>query len=141
MRKPRAIIVDDDPSVRTLLERFLMKKGYEVLSVPDPTFCHVYKKHEEECTAHHVCSDVLITDYMMPKMNGIELLQLQSRRKCKLTNANKAVISGMLTHEVKQAIDSLGCTVISKPFSLEEIAEWLEECEKRFDLSQPVEPI
>jgi len=140
-RRPRVIIIDDDESVRQLLGRFLSKRGYEVHSFSDPSFCHVYRKHEGGCENHHACADVLITDYKMPHMSGIELLKQQCANSCKQHCSNKAVISGMLTGDEKALISSLGATVFHKPFTLKEIEAWLAEREKYFDLSAPLEPV
>lgn len=139
-RRPRVIIIDDDEAVRQLLGRFLSKRGYEVRSFSDPSFCQIYKKHEGGCENHYACADVLITDYKMPNMSGMELLRQQCERNCKQHCHNKAVISGMLNKEEKDLIASLGAAIFHKPFTLKEIEEWLMEREKTFDLSVPLEP-
>lgn len=140
MRKPRAIIYDDDISILGMLKNYISLRGYEVISFSEPVICPVYERHED-CTEVCPCADVIITDFKMPKMSGIELLRQQFRRGCKIDIRNKAVISGYMDDDVKQKIKELGCSSFQKPFKLSELSGWLDECEKRFDLSQPLSGI
>jgi hypothetical protein len=72
-------------------------------------------------------------------MNGIEFLNAQTQRGCKLDNRNKAIISGQMDNEQKKIVDRLGCKFFQKPFKLSDLSDWLDECEKRMDLSEPVD--
>jgi YesN/AraC family two-component response regulator len=107
-----------------------------VLTCNNPAACHVYDNHSGSCIKQSQCSDILITDFKMPRMSGIELLQAQFLRDCKLDKKNKAVISGQIDNENKKAINKLGCAFFRKPFELSELSDWLNECEKRMDLSK-----
>jgi hypothetical protein len=75
----------------------------------------------------------------MPRMNGIEFLQAQTQKGCMLDNRNKAIISGQMYNEQKKMVDRLGCKFFQKPFKLSELSEWLDDCEKRMDLSEPLD--
>lgn len=141
MRKPRAIIVDDEELILELLKRVFSRRGYDVICCDRPDFCSAYKKHKETCDMVGLCSDILITDFKMPHMTGIELLQAQSQRGCKLDNRNKAILSGYLEDINKKVIRDLGCSFFKKPTKLDEILKWADECEKRFDLSIPLDPV
>ena len=77
----------------------------------------------------------------MPHMTGVELLQAQSQRGCKLDNKNKAVLSGYVDQKSAKKIKELGCFIIQKPARIDEIAKWVDECEKRFDLSVSLEKL
>jgi hypothetical protein len=74
----------------------------------------------------------------MPRMNGLELLQEQSRHGCKLTRENKAVMSGYLDEESHRKIKQLRYAFFQKPIDFSKVSAWLDECEKRVDLSQPL---
>lgn len=137
MRKRRAIIVDDEPSVLDLLKMVLELRGYEVIAYREPVRCPIYEDHTR-CGSLRPCTDVLIADYRMPKMTGIEMLEDQAHRGCKLTSRNKAIISGDLDEPALKKIGELGCAFFQKPFTLEEMEAWLIGCEERMDLTIPL---
>lgn len=63
----RILHIDDEPSVTTTIRRLLQKLGYNVESFNTP---HAATKRF--CEAPHEF-DLVLTDLMMPGMNGIEL--------------------------------------------------------------------
>src|SRR5512135_2300630 len=109
MRKLRAVIVDDEPFVRNMLKDFFLLRGYEVLSYSDATMvCPLYGKDGDVCTYEQPCSDVLITDFNMPGVNGVELLHYQQAKGCRLDMRNKAVISGYIDDLNREIVDDMG---------------------------------
>ncbi len=134
MRKPRVILYDDDQIVLDVLRNFFALRNYEVLSYSEPSVCPVYGAHEH-CNKSYPCSDVMITDYRMPGMSGIQLLEIQASRGCKVSPRNKAIISGFLNEDSVRAIRRLGAAYFEKPFEFHELGGWLDECESRMDLS------
>lgn len=137
MRKRRVIIFDDEPVVLLVLEDFFTSRGYEVLTYGAPVDCPLYNG-EESCRNEAPCGDIVLTDYQMPRMNGIELLQTQARRGCKLNSKNKALMTGFMDGEKAEAVQALGAAFFEKPLPLDVLGRWLDECEQRMDLSQPV---
>jgi DNA-binding NtrC family response regulator len=138
MRKIRIIIFDDDVVILHSLEKWLSKKDYEVLTFNEPQICPIYEKKTDNCIKGNLCADIILTDFKMPKMNGIELLQKQSQKGCKLNIRNKAIISGTMENETIKLIDKIGCSFFKKPIELSELADWINECERRIDLSLPL---
>jgi len=139
MRKPRVIIFDDEVFILNMLRDFFLMRGYEVLSYSDPTsICPISGNGGDLCSSHHRCSDVMITDFAMPGVNGVELLECQSRKGCKLNIKNKAVISGYIDDHHRMKVQQLGCAFFQKPFNLHSLMEWLTGCEQRIDLGQRV---
>jgi CheY-like chemotaxis protein len=138
MRKPRVIIVDDEPLILHMLGRFCGRRGYEVVPHTEPFICPLYEKGAESCAQAVACADVVITDLKMPKMSGIELLERQTRRGCKLDIRNKAVMSAHFDEDTIKRIRNLGCAYFEKPFRLSALHGWLDECEQRIDFSQPL---
>jgi DNA-binding response OmpR family regulator len=70
------LVVDDDRTIRTLVGAFLEDAGYTVLVAADGVEgVSVFKQHQSDIA-------LLITDVMMPNMNGFDLadcvLQLDS---------------------------------------------------------------
>ncbi|MEC4684982.1 MAG: response regulator [Nitrospirota bacterium] len=132
----RAFVFDDDEKIRSLLSRILESRGYTVLSFPDPTYCALHSDTECSCPPGQVCGDILITDNNMPNMNGLEFIQNQMQKGCRGIVQNKAVMSGTWTEVDHAYAKSLGCRIFEKPFMVEEIHKWLDECEKRMDPSR-----
>jgi len=139
MRKPRVIIFDDEVFILNMLKDFFLMRGYEVLTYSDPTsICPISGKAGDLCSSHDRCCDVMITDFSMPGVSGVELLERQSRKGCKLDIRNKAVISGYIDDQNRTRVRQLGCTFFQKPFNLHALMEWLAGCEQRIDLGQQV---
>ena len=67
-RREKVLVVDDDPVVRHLLVRILMQNGYDAEETDDPN--EVVRRYREDTTA----VDLLITNVMMPRMNGLTLV-------------------------------------------------------------------
>ena len=136
MRKIRIIVVDDHVMTVQMMETWLSREGYEVVPFSEPVRCPFSEEDSNECIKKSNCADIYLTDFEMPKINGLELLEKQSQIGCKLNIKNKAVISGAVDHELKVKIEKAGYTFFDKPIELTELSDWLKECEKRIDLSQ-----
>jgi len=134
MRKRRVIIFDDEPVVLLVLKNFFEDRGYEVLSYAEPTVCPVYRSGTD-CANEAPCGDVLLTDYKMPGMNGVELIEAQVRKGCRLTPKNKALLTGFLDDGKSERLRRLGAAFFEKPVLFDELGRWLAECEGRMDLS------
>ncbi len=59
----RFLVVDDDPSITEALTKVVKSMGFEVISHTDPREA-----------AKETAFDLIITDFMMPHMSGVELL-------------------------------------------------------------------
>lgn len=138
MRKRRAIVFDDEESMLTLYKNFFLSRGYEVFAYADPVVCPIHAEYVAASSRLKPCADVLITDYKMPRMNGLDLLNAQSRHGCRMLVMNKALISGFVHEELRNAVQGLGYAFFSKPVKLDELESWITECEQRVDLSQPL---
>ena len=111
--KGQILIVDDNPQNRRLLERMLVKKGYEVESAPDG-----FKGLE---LANSTKPDLILLDVNMPMMDGFEMCQ-----KLK-SNSNTRQIPVIFVSALSEAIDKVkgfnvgGADYITKPFQFEDV--------------------
>lgn len=137
-RKPRIIIFDDEELFVDSLKKWLCQKGYETFAFRDPTACPISEKRTGSCMKEGPCADIIITDFNMPEMNGLEFLQYQTLRYCKIDKRNKALVSGYIDDKSLKTINELDIIFFEKPLDLSLISDWLDECEKRVDLSQPL---
>lgn len=140
MRKLKVLLFEDDLDMVRLLETVIRGQGYEVASFPDPTACPVYRNPKCTCPADSPCADIVITDFRMPNMDGLEFLKLQERQGCKADIANKAILSAAIPSSYLEEVEKVGCQVIKKPFRVSEITGWLEECAQRIFASRGYQP-
>ena len=67
METRRISVVDDEPSILEVVERYLSQEGYEVSSYSDPT--------EAVAQLPNWKPDLVITDLKMAKLNGIDVIR------------------------------------------------------------------
>lgn len=67
MTKHRILIIDDDPDIRLLLSRFLMKEGYETSAAG--------RGSEARTLLGSTPFDLVLCDHRLPDTDGLEMLQ------------------------------------------------------------------
>jgi two-component system, cell cycle response regulator CpdR len=107
----RIILAEDDDSMRGFLERALVRAGYEVVSCANGKAA--YERLIEEPFT------LLLTDIVMPEMDGIEL----ARRASELDPALKIMfITGFAAVTLNtEAAPPKDARVLSKPFHLRDL--------------------
>lgn len=105
------LIADDEPNIRRILQAIFVKDGYEVQVAENGI------KALEWAATHPV--DVLITDLIMPDMNGVELIQ-------KIKQRHPAAVAVVITAyaTIKTCVDAMrygASDYITKPFDMDEI--------------------
>ncbi len=109
--KKKILIIDDEEVIHLSLNRILLKRGFQIDSAM--TAGEAIEKLKQKSY------DLLITDLMMPEMNGIDLLKELQKMGI---NIPSIMITGYPT--IRTAIQALrlGATdYISKPFTRQEI--------------------
>jgi CheY-like chemotaxis protein len=129
--KLRVIVLEDDEANRKLITMVLERRGYEVISSSDPAICPIYSNQEGSCPHEDACGDFLLTDNQMPSMTGLDFIEAQNRRGCKGIVKHKAVLSGSWSLAEREKAERLGCKIFSKPYSIAEVSEWLDEQAKQ----------
>jgi len=127
----RIFVVDDEECIRDTFKWHLESFGHEVLTAPEPLLCSVYQGHQ--CDHDDACGDVLLVDYNMPRMNGIEFIDQMAQRGCKGATENKFIMSGNTSDIDMAKARKLGCSVLDKPISLTQLELIIEEAKKRID--------
>ena len=127
----RAIVIDDDRALLSAISSILKKRGYEVHASPEPFCCPIYLDCECQCPVERACTNIIIADVNMPNMTGLEFIESQKRNGCKVQNI--AVMSAVFENTELERIKSLGCKILKKPFKIDELTKWLDECEKKTD--------
>ncbi|MCG8606448.1 response regulator [bacterium] len=130
----RAIVIEDDNAVRKAISSLLQKRAYEVHEFSEPRFCPIFHNEKCLCAEKHACTNIIITDLYMPNTNGIEFLRKKEINGCKVQNV--AVMSAVWQEEELEILRKLGCKILTKPFKLNVLTGWLDECENRENFQQ-----
>jgi PAS domain S-box-containing protein len=103
------LVVEDDDELREVVERILAKNGYEVISAGSGP------KAIEAAREHHGDIDLLLTDVVMPQMQGSELARLLTAERPEL---RVLFMSGYAEHALG-ASGTLepGAILLEKPFT------------------------
>ena len=126
MAKARVLVVDDEESICNLLSSFLTKLGYEVATAGNGE--EAIQKYTE------ARFDVVITDLVMPKMDGLRLLK---EVKAKDPRAIFLVITGFPSIETGVAAMSEGAyDYLPKPFELADLRAKIERALERKNLGE-----
>ena len=112
----RILLAEDDESMRAFIERALIKAGYEVISFANGKEAH-------ECLREESFT-LLLTDIVMPQMDGIELARRASEHhpdlKIMFITGFAAVTLNTDSKAVKEA------RVLSKPFHLKDLVREID---------------
>lgn len=119
-----AVIVDDDPMVRTMLGHVLISAGFEVVSFSSPEKCTFYTESACPCSWRGACPDLIISDLDMPEVDGIRFIEQLKRKQCRCKHI--AVISGSWPENELLQVVPQGVAVFSKPFAFDRLWNWLD---------------
>lgn len=110
--QPTVFVVDDEPMLLELAEAVLKPLGYQVRTFRDPELAL------RECSA--VLPDVIITDYAMPRMTGMDLI-----RECRRLNPRQKMIllSGTVDEHMFADAPVKPDQFLTKPYQIQELAE------------------
>lgn len=132
--KLRILVLDDDAETRDLLKIALSNKGHDVTVLADPTEFPFLNKDSCPCSPDSPCADILISDNIMPNIEGIDLFKKLKKCGCQpLIKGNVAIMSGYLTIHYMNELNALGIHYFRKPFNLSEIYDWVDLCRDRIE--------
>ncbi|MEE4450917.1 cell cycle two-component system response regulator CpdR [Novosphingobium resinovorum] len=118
----RILLAEDDDAMRTYLARALQNAGYSVVAVDRGTEAIPHLKNDD--------FDLLLSDIVMPEMDGIELAQ-----KCaEISPSTKVMfITGFAAVTLRASREAPQAKVLSKPFHLRDI---VMEVQRVFGLTE-----
>jgi len=114
----RILVVDDEPAIRDVVERYLRREGFSTLSASDG----------EEALTQAADADLIVLDLMLPRLDGIEV--------CRRIRAQSDVPIIMLTAKSEEIDTLLGLRIgaddyMTKPFSPAELVARVQAVLKR----------
>jgi len=113
------LLVEDEANLRYLARQFLEKQGYKVIEAADGAVA------VQIAVAHEGVIHLLLTDVIMPGMNGRELAQRISEIR---PNAKVLYMSGYTENVIgHNGIIEAGVRVLQKPFNLRDLKSAVRE--------------
>ena len=122
---PRILIVDDEEIVLVALRETLARAGYQVTALPSAVAALE--------VINQIQFSVVISDQLMPRMNGLEFLSLVKEKQ---PDASRILITALLSCET--VIDAINkgeiFRFIIKPWLREELLATVKNAVHRYDL-------
>jgi two-component system OmpR family response regulator len=124
MMSKKILIVDDEEKIRELINKYLVKEGFEVIEAADG-----YQALELMVSQK---PDLIVLDWLLPGINGLEV--------CRQIRQKSAIPIIMLTAKTEEIDKLLGLELgaddyITKPFSLRELTARIRVVLRRIDPS------
>jgi CheY-like chemotaxis protein len=116
---PCALVVDDEAPVRRFAVRVLQQDGFRVLEAADGVEALELLQGRPEDL------NVVVSDIVMPRMNGVELMKVLS-----VSHPSVPVIlmSGYANNELLELGIAAPCGIVAKPFSQERLLAEVHRC-------------
>lgn len=113
------LVVDDESTVRRFARRVLVEHGYDVHEAANGV------EALELVQATFDRLDVVVSDIVMPKLNGVELL-----RRLAMVRPQLPVIlmSGYAGPQLAERGIEAPCSILAKPFSAETLVAEVRRC-------------
>jgi two-component system cell cycle sensor histidine kinase/response regulator CckA len=115
------LVVDDEPSLRRFAARVLEEAGYRVHQAADGLDAL------ELVRVRGSLLDVVVSDVVMPRLNGVQLLERLSVSHPELP---VLLMSGYATEQLAHRGITAPCAMLPKPFPPERLIEEVERCLK-----------
>lgn len=119
------LVVDDEGAVRRFAARVLERAGYCVCEARDGA-------EALELVEQGGRFDVVVSDIVMPRLNGVELMQALSTSKPELP---VILMSGYATGALAELGISAPCAILAKPFPAERLLEEVRRCTSKRDVA------
>src|SRR5262245_23114876 len=113
--RPRVLVVDDEPFVREMVRDFLAVLGLEA----DGAACAA----EALAMLERRSYELVVTDYLMPGMTGLELAEKLSAEHPGL---DVVLLTGSVLPDLADRIRGFGFEVLHKPFRFDAFKELIE---------------
>src|SRR5687768_4537819 len=115
------LVVDDEGAVRRFAMRVLEREGYSVVEARDGV-------EALELVNKGLVPDIVVSDIVMPRLNGVELMQALSTSKPELP---VILMSGYATGALAELGIAAPCAILPKPFPAERLLQEVQRCTRR----------
>lgn len=117
---PRALVVDDEGAIRSVLRRWLERRGWVVDEAPDGTEAvRVLGAHDVPRPREY---DLIISDMCMPGMDGPAFHAWLREHRPELLSRFVVSSGDVQARETEDFVTDARCRVLPKPFDLAALA-------------------
>ena len=114
----RALICEDDPSIRALVRTVLSREGFDVDVAPDGGV-----GLDRLRTG---CYDVLLLDLMMPGVDGYEVIRTVKEERP--PTLKRVVVMTAASEAIQNSLPEPVCKLLPKPFNIDELVAAVKDC-------------
>jgi DNA-binding NtrC family response regulator len=118
------LVVDDETAVRRFAVRVLQREGYVVAEATDGM------EALELVRTEGFSVEVVVSDIVMPRLNGVELMQALFESH---PNLPVILMSGYATAALSELGIAAPCSILTKPFPAERLLAEVQRCIHRPD--------
>lgn len=118
-RKLEVVVVDDEEQITELLRTFILCIAQEI---------RIHTFTDSVDAKDYIARnpvDVLITDYKMPRLDGLQLMESAP------TRVKKVMISGFVSEIAEEKLQKLNATFFEKPVPLRALAKIISEQQEK----------
>jgi two-component system, cell cycle sensor histidine kinase and response regulator CckA len=115
------LVVDDEGAVRRFALRVLEREGYRVVEARDGVEAVELIRQGHEF-------DAVVSDIVMPRMNGVELMQTLATTAPDLP---VILMSGYATGALAELGINAPCAILPKPFPADRLLQEVRRCTRR----------
>ena len=130
-RNRGALVVDDDATIRNLVNLILIRENFAVETASDGIEAVL-----KLSVSHY---DLVVLDLMMPNLSGREVLDYLSAEHPAML-AHVVVMTAAGDSEIERMLRSRSCVVVRKPFDLNVFAQTIRQCANGGHPSGDIEP-
>lgn len=119
MRRIEVVVVDDEAQITELLKTFINCASESAI---------VHTFNDSSIARDFLMQnwvDILITDYKMPKYDGIQLMEITA------PDVTKILISGYISEVAEERLGQMNAIFLEKPVPMKTLSDIIQEQEKR----------
>ncbi len=122
------LILDASESTSQTIDLYCEILGYETVVSDNLSICDAFQERRK-CRKQEPCVDIMFVDNSLAKTVGLDVIQSQIERGCKLEPRNKALLANSLSSQEFKNAKRLGYHVLQTPITFEILENWLSEVE------------
>lgn len=118
-RRPRILVIEDDPEMRSLVTIELRSDGFEVVATSDcEEFLEIVGTLAGEYGLGQDSVSLIVSDVRMPGLDGLDLV---AALRCASWRTPVILMTAFGSEEAHQEAARLGAVMIDKPFPLQRL--------------------
>ena len=127
-RKPRVLIIDDEPAIRFALRRFFARMGWDVSEAADgrAALTLIMSTSSEAVDSAAANYDMVLSDVRMPGLSGIQLYERIKAERPDIIARLVFSTGDTSGTEIAEFVNRIGCPVVPKPFRLSDLQDIAE---------------